>query len=130
MGPCFDTPSCKIPKCCGIISGRDSLYRIIYKAEVPFENGTFNGNIGGIGIGEAVEGHDKELVDIEFPYQLLFPTYLAGYERDLCSQTTCPQKVDKIYKLDIPFRFITTAMTTLVRTYHLKWHLTDKLEKY
>lgn len=114
MGPCFDTPSCKIPRCCGIISGRDSLFRIEYEADIDFKNGTFNGNLGGIALGKAVEGCENQLLSIELPlFQITVPPTLAGYSRTLCDQTECPQKCGKQYTLDIPFRFVTTAMTTL-----------------
>lgn len=116
MGPCFDTPSCKIPRCCGIIAGRDSLFRIVYEAAVPLCNGTFNGNLGGIGLGKAVEGCENQMLAVNLPlFQLIVPPTLAGYSRTLCDQTTCPQVVGGTYTLDIPFRFITTLVTTLVR---------------
>lgn len=115
MGPCFDTPSCKIPVCCGIISGRDSLFRIEYEADIDFKNGTFNGNLGGIALGRAVEGCEDQLLSIELPlFQITVPPTLAGYSRTLCDQTECPQKRGNQYTLDIPFRFVTTAMTSLV----------------
>lgn len=98
------------------MSGTDSLFRIIYRAAVPFKNGTFNGNLGGIGLGTAVRGCDKNLISINLPgFQLLFPPSLAGYNQTLCTQTTCPQEVGEIHTLDIPFRFVTTAVTSLVR---------------
>ncbi|XP_037042828.1 uncharacterized protein LOC119079111 [Bradysia coprophila] len=114
MGPCFDTPTCKIPKCCGIITGRDSLFRIEYIADIDLNNGTFDGNLGAIGIGKAVRGCDKELLAIELPlFQITVPPSLAGYSRTLCEQTQCPQKCGRRYVMDIPFRFVTTVLTTL-----------------
>jgi hypothetical protein len=114
MGPCFDTPTCKIPRCCGIISGRDSLFRIEYEADIDLKNGTFNGNLGGIGLGKAVEGCENQMLSIELPlFQIIVPPSLAGYSRTLCEQTCCPQKCGERYVLDVPFRFVTTAMTSL-----------------
>ncbi|KAG4068159.1 hypothetical protein HA402_001584 [Bradysia odoriphaga] len=114
MGPCFDTPTCKIPRCCGIIAGRDSLFRIEYEADVDLNNGTFNGNLGAIGIGKAVEGCENQLLSIELPlFQITVPPSLGGYSRTLCEQSQCPQRRGRRYVLDVPFRFVTTALTTL-----------------
>lgn len=73
-------------------------------------------SIGGIGIGKAVEGCEDQFVSINLPlFQITVPPTLAGYKRTLPDQTTCPQKRGGIYTLDIPFRFVTTAVTTFVR---------------
>ncbi|KAJ6640044.1 hypothetical protein Bhyg_12793 [Pseudolycoriella hygida] len=112
IGPCFNTPTCKIPRCCGIISGRDSLSRFVYEAGVPFSNGTYYGKIGGIAIGKAAEGSDGELLSIDLPTgPILLP--VPGYSHNLCEQTTCPQEVGKTYTLDVPFRCITSLVTLL-----------------
>lgn len=116
MGPCYDTPSCRIPRCCGIVSGRDSLFRIVYEAAVPIKNGTFNGNLGGFGFGDAVEGCENNFLPLNLPFQVTVPPTSAGYSRKLWDQTRCPQRVGGVYTLDIPFRFVTTLMTTFVRT--------------
>jgi len=121
MGPCFDTPSCKIPACCGIISGEESLFRIKYRANQNFTDGIFNGNLGGIALGNAVRGCEKGLLEIKLPlFQIIVPPTIAGYKRTLCDckktgqkgQTKCPQRAGQIYTLDIPFRFITRVITT------------------
>lgn len=123
MGPCFNTPTCQIPTCCGIISGWDSLFRIVYEAKTPFRNGTFNGNLGGIGLGSATPGKDKQMLNVEIPgFQLLVPPTLAGYSRKLCDQTDCPQRYGETYTLDIPFRFVTQLLGTLVSSLQLNFH--------
>lgn len=131
MGPCFNTPGCKIPRCCGIISGRDSLYRIEYEAEVPIKNGTFNGNLGGVAIGKAVEGCEDKFFALPLPAQILVPTILPTYSRNLWEQTILPQKIGGKYRLDIPFRFITTALSTFVSiNQYFNCHASFKLEYY
>jgi len=108
MGPCFNTPGCKIPDCCGIIAGRESVFKIIYYATVPFTNGTFNGNLGGFALGP-----DGNQIEINLPIDIVVPPTLAGYGHNLCAQTKCPQRVGQRYELTIPFRFVTTVLTTL-----------------
>ncbi|KAJ6641081.1 hypothetical protein Bhyg_06015 [Pseudolycoriella hygida] len=110
IGPCFDSATCKIPRCCGIISGKDSLYRLVYEAEVPFSNGTYNGKLGGICIVNPFS--DGDLLTLTLPTsRLLLSSPLAGYRKSLCEQTTCPQEVGKTYTIDIPFRVVTSVIT-------------------
>ncbi len=102
--------------CCGIISGQDSLFAITYRAKTPFKDGIFNGNIGGIAIGNATHGGGP-MLNLYLPgFQLLFPPTLAGYKQTLCTQTTCPQERGEIYTLYIGFRFVTKILCSLVRT--------------
>lgn len=113
MGPCMDTPTCQCPACCGIIAGRDSVFIIEYKAKLPLVNGNFNGNCGGIGLGTAVQG-SKNFISIELPFQFLVPELVGGYKRPLSGQTTLPQEAGGVYNLTVPFRFVTTVLTTFV----------------
>jgi len=110
MGPCYCTEQCQIPHCCGIISGRNSTFKIEYEAVTEFEGGIFNGNLGGFGLGPESDG--RNCTPITLPIQITVPNFLPGYSHDLCKQTICPQKRGEIHTLTIPFRFITTAITT------------------
>lgn len=84
------------------------------------KGGVFNGNCGGIGLGSAVPGTEN-LLAIELPVQFTVPPTLAGYKRTLCDQTTCPQVVGQNYTLEIPFRFVTTVMDTMVSIVSIRY---------
>jgi len=76
-----------------------------------FTNGKFNGNCGGIGLGNEADG--KDCAPVTLPFQITVPNTLAGYSHTLCDQTTCPQVCGQTYNLTIPFRFMTVIMTSL-----------------
>lgn len=109
VGPCYDTPGCKLPSCCGVISGVQSQISITYKASRPLNNGKAEAFFSALGIGSV----DSELF-IRIP-SIKVPYIMATYYSDLCRYTKCPQVSVNTYTVTAPFKFITKALTTLVK---------------
>ncbi|XP_037041877.1 uncharacterized protein LOC119078451 [Bradysia coprophila] len=107
MGPCYDTPGCKIPDCCGMVTGTQSNFGIKYNATVPMTSGTFHGQLGGVGIGNT----DRKQIGVGIP-SVTIPGAIASYETDACDSTECPQEVGNTYTFDMDFKFPTSALTT------------------
>lgn len=109
VGPCLDTPNCIIPACCGIITGRKSIFSLVYNNTVSYKRARFDGRIQDVDIGSK-----KNELEINFP-TLPVPALLAQYDYNLCNSSPCPQNSGEVYKLWLPFRFPTSVLTTLVR---------------
>lgn len=88
MGPCMDTKGCKMPDCCGIISGRQSFFAVLLKSPVIVRSGRFSGWLQGINIGNTT---DHVRIPIDSP--LTVPGFLAQYEHDLCKSIECPRMI-------------------------------------
>ncbi|KAJ6631763.1 hypothetical protein Bhyg_17002 [Pseudolycoriella hygida] len=108
MGPCYDTPGCEVPNCCGMVSGTKSIFGMTYNATVPMKSGTFHGQLGGAGIGDTATGSK---IGVGLP-SLTIPGALASYEASACESTQCPQVVGETYTFNTTFKFPTSALTT------------------
>lgn len=87
MGPCMDTKGCAMPKCCGIISGRQSFFALKFKSPVVVKSGKFTGWLQGLHIGN-VSDYMRIGIDPSLPV----PARIAQYETDVCKSISCPQK--------------------------------------
>lgn len=93
-----------------MVSGLQSVFGIKYNATVPMTSGTFYGQLGGVGIGDTSSDNQ---IGVGTP-SLTIPGAIASYKMDACNSTECPQEVGKTYTFDMPFKFPTSALTTLV----------------
>lgn len=116
MGPCCQTKWCKIPECCGIIAGRDSIFQMEYIASRYVRIGNFSGDVGGICIQEQNPQNGTRCnLTVPFPVHVQVPQYLANYPSNLCNISVCPQYESETYNITVPFRFATTVLTSSVK---------------
>lgn len=109
IGPCYDTPGCTIPTCCGIISGKLTNISLTYVSSIPMTTGTTHGYLIGAGIGPT-----NNQLQIEMPRKVQVPNAVVAYDYNSCAHTVCPQVIGNTYRFDGIFTVPTTAVTTVV----------------
>ncbi|KAJ6646004.1 hypothetical protein Bhyg_01213 [Pseudolycoriella hygida] len=107
IGPCFDTPGCAMPECCGIMSGTLTNISLTYVASINMASGTTHGYIVGLGVGSAVNQ-----IQIPIPVTQV-PNVAVTYDYNSCHYTQCPQEIGQTYRFDGIFTVPTTALSTL-----------------
>ncbi|XP_037050600.1 uncharacterized protein LOC119084635 [Bradysia coprophila] len=119
IGPCFDNWGCKMPNCCGIISGKLTNISLTYIASIASTTATTHGFLVGLAAGSA---ENQVFVPVE---NIQVPNAVVTYDYDSCRYTTCPQAVGNTYRFDGMFTVPTTAVTTMTLIAHFVAQLTS-----
>ena len=102
IGPCYNTPGCVLPECCGLVAGLSYNSSLTYKAIIDVTNGTFQAAFDNI----TVTTPTDDPLSVFVPLNVQAPQALFSVleeNTDFCynppnfTSNVCPQTVGTEY---------------------------------